>query len=133
MERNWKFGGYSVAIEKLGDDPLKYIKTIKRKGKPTNGIGTFADGKGLYVRARAAGQASWTVIFGKTEKCIGPADLITPDEARTLHKAMRREKKAGRDPWSLMTGVVETKKEEKKAAANRKRFADVVESAIPML
>jgi integrase len=123
MERKWKFGGYPVAIEQLGETPLQFTK---KKG-------TYADGKGLYLRVRAKGQGSWSVVFGGKERCIGPADLITPDEARALHKAMRLEKKAGRDPWSLMTGMIETKKEEEKAATNRKRFADVVESAIPIL
>jgi integrase len=112
-----------VAIEKLGDDPVK----IPQKR------GTYADGKGLYLRVRDPGQGSWSIVFGTKERCIGPADLITSKEARALHRAMRLEKKAKRDPWSLMSVVIETKKEEEKAATNRKLFADVVESAIPML
>jgi len=82
-----------MAIHLLGDDPVKIPQ------KP----GTYADGKGLYVRVRAKGQGSWTVVFGKTERCIGPSDLIRSEEARELHKQMRLAKKAGRDPWSLMS------------------------------
>jgi integrase len=112
-----------MAIEKLGDNPARYLT------KP----GTHADGKGLYLRVRAEGQGSWSIKFGTREKCLGPADLISADEARATHRAMRLEKKAGRDPWALLEVVTETKQVEVKAAANRKLFADVVESAIPVL
>jgi integrase len=81
-----------MATAKLGDRPEKYLKTA----------GTYADGKGLYLRVRAPGQGSWTVKFGVTEKSLGPFDLISADEARSRHHAMRVERKAGRDPWAMM-------------------------------
>ena len=65
--------------------------------------GTHADGKGLYLRVRAEGQGSWTVKFGTKERSIGPADLIKIDAARELHRLMRLEAHAGRDPWALLT------------------------------
>jgi integrase len=82
-----------MAVEKLGDNPEKYISTK----------GNHADGKGLYLRVAAPGQASWVSRFGAKERSHGPADLISADDARARHKAMRIEKKAGRDPWALMT------------------------------
>jgi integrase len=116
----------TVAVEKLDEPKNRHLLKLKT-------IGTHADGKGLYLRVRAEGQGSWTVKFGTREKSLGPADLISIDDARATHRAMRLEKKAGRDPWSLLEVVTETKQAEEKAADNRKRFADVVESAIPML
>lgn len=84
-----------MATSKLGDRPEKYIRQA----------GTYADGKGLYLRCRAPGQGSWTVRFGIKEKCLGPFDLITADQARATHHQMRVEKKAGRDPWSVLLGA----------------------------
>lgn len=81
-----------MATAKLGDKPKKYLKTA----------GTYADGKGLYLRVRAPGQGSWTVKFGVKEKSLGPFDLISADEARAQHHAMRIEKKAGRDPFQML-------------------------------
>lgn len=81
-----------MATSKLGDKPEKYLKTA----------GTYADGKGLYLRVRAPGQGSWTVKFGTKEKSLGPFDLVSADEARELHFAMRKERKAGRDPFGIM-------------------------------
>jgi len=81
-----------MATSKLGDKPEKYLKTA----------GTHADGKGLYLRVRAPGQGSWTVKFGTKEKSLGPFDLVSADEARATHHAMRIEKKNGRDPFQLL-------------------------------
>ena len=84
-----------MATAKLGDKPEKYLKTA----------GTYADGKGLYLRVRAPGQGSWTVKFGVKEKSLGPFDLISADEARARHHAMRIEKKAGRDPFQMLASA----------------------------
>jgi len=92
-----------MATSKLGDKPEKYLKTA----------GTYADGKGLYLRVRARGQGSWTVKFGVKEKSLGPFDLISADEARKRHHAMRMEKKAGRDPFALLDTLGASKAEEK--------------------
>jgi integrase len=104
--------------------------------------GTFADGKGLYLRVRAPGQGSWTVKFGKLEKSLGPADLIKPEQARLKHSAMRWEKHEGRDPWALLgartilpgpaslaSASPETGQEDTAALPKTPmRFADVVDS-----
>jgi len=82
-----------VATAKLGDKPEKYLKEA----------GTYADGKGLYLRVRAPGQGSWTVKFGTREQSLGPFDLVGADEVRAQHHAMRIERKAGRDPWALVS------------------------------
>jgi integrase len=123
-----------VAIHRL-DDLSRSVRELKTAG-------TFADGKGLYLRVRAAGQGSYTVKFGTREQSLGPADLITLDDARDLHRRMRLEAHAGRDPWALLTtkaivaghAVVARALPEMAQASDlpagvtRQRFADVVES-----
>jgi integrase len=79
---------------KLDTKELRHLMNLKTPG-------TFADGKGLYLRVRAPGQGSYTVKFGTREQSLGPADLITADQARLAHTAMRVEKKAKRDPWAV--------------------------------
>jgi len=81
-----------MTTAKLGDNPKKYLKEA----------GTYADGKGLYLRVRAPGQGSWTVKFGTREQSLGPFDLFSADVVRLKHQAMRIEKKEGRDPWALL-------------------------------
>jgi integrase len=111
-------GAKAMAVEKLNDDIGRYLKDP----------GTHSDGKGLYLRVRAEGQGSWTVKFGTREKSLGPADLIDIETARATHKAMRLEKKAGRDPWALLEAQTETKKEEEKQEqAAAVLFGDLIE------
>jgi integrase len=94
-----------MTTAKLGDRPEKYIRAA----------GTYADGKGLYLRVRAPGQGSWTVKFGTREQSLGPFDLLTPDQVRAQHLAMRMERKAGRDPWALLATVARNEAIEKAA------------------
>jgi integrase len=125
---------------RLDSKELRHLKDLET-------VGTHADGKGLYLRVRAAGQGFWTVKFGTTERSLGAADLISVDQARLKHQAMRIEKHEGRDPWVLLAAkAIPARAGEAAYAptaaapvptialvpANRKRFADVLEAYLAL-
>jgi integrase len=107
-----------MAIHKLGDTISdKKLKAIMSKP------GKHADGGGLYLQVAAPGQGSWVVRFGERWKSLGPVDEIDMDAARELHADMKKEKRAGRDPFR----EVEAKRAAEEAAvAARKTFADAL-------
>jgi len=85
-----------VAIHKLGTEI-----SDKKLAALINEPGKHSDGGGLYLQVAAKGQASWIVRFGEKWKSLGPADEISPQEARDWHVLMKQAKRAGRDPFAV--------------------------------
>jgi integrase len=93
-----------VAIHKLGDEISdKKLKALLNDATNSKGLlgKKHSDGGGLYLQVAAPGQGSWIVRFGEKWKSLGPADEISPQEARDWHALMKQAKRAGRDPFAV--------------------------------
>ena len=86
-----------MAIHVLkASDITKLIKTTSGKKHP--------DGGGLYLQVNAPGRGSWVFRHKNDWRSLGPADILSLDEARDKALALRKAALGGACPIAMLDG-----------------------------